>query len=364
MAWLKYNARKTHPLYNFLRELMQPNDWSCSIENSKTLRIVFFGCILFCVCGTILYQKWTFPHFFEFVFVFAFIGIISFFCVIHFSKEITHIVTAVANQPGAKKANHIYYTYCKDSPLYVIAPMAIILIFGIGGCSMFGAISINPTLIWILILFFLVVYISIIGYLQYIVLIIYIWKLASGSGRYKRLPKSMVECIPAQLEWIQRLTKLSHTYRSSFFTLGSAYIIAFGAFCWLPKMQANTSTPAFFLLWGIIFVVIVLLFPIASVLEYRWIKQIVEHLKASYIEDLVWESKINRKATSTVFSPAAERSVQTLCAMQIMNSMDYPIKSILATWYATLLSVLNFGAATVTIIQAIPSLSNVLPQTL
>lgn len=342
---------------------MRPNDWLRAIGSRKNCKHLFFGCVLFLILGTILHQKWSFPHFFEFVFTFALIGVIAFFSTTHFSKEITHIVAAVADQPGAKNANHIYYIYCIDSPLYVLAPLTIILIFGIGGCSMFGAMSLNPTLIWVLTLFFLVVYISIIGYLQYVVLVIYIWKLASGSGKYKRLPKSMVECIPAQLEWIQRLTKLSHTYRNSFFTLGSAYIIAFGAFCWLPEMRANTSILAFYLLWGIIFVVIVLLFPVASVLEYRWIKQIVGHLKSSCIEDLISESKINRKATVAVLSPAAERFVQTLCAMQIMNSMDYPIKSTWATCYAALLSIFNFGAAAATILQTVPNLSNVLLQT-
>ena len=74
---------------------------------------------------------------------------------------------------------------------------------------MFGAIRLTPTLIWMVVLFVVVVYISIIGYLQYIVLAIYIYNLAHGSGDYRNLPKSAVECIPAQLEWIQALTRLS-----------------------------------------------------------------------------------------------------------------------------------------------------------
>lgn len=312
--------------------------------------------------GIALERQWPFPHFLKFVFGFLFIGVLDLWAIARFSKKISSIVAAVADQPAAKKANHIFHRYCLQSPLYILAPLAVVLIFGIGGCSMFGAMSLNPTLIWVLILFFFVVYISIIGYLQYIVLAVYIRNLASDSGKFKKLPKSMVECVPAQLEWLQDLTKLSHTYRSCFFTLGSSYIIAFGAFCWLPEMQANTSTPAFFLLWGIIFVVIVLLFPIVSVLEYCWIKQIVEHLKASYIEDLEAESKLTRKSSAHVLSPATERLAQTLCAMQIMNSRDYPLKSAWATCYAAVLSVFNFGAAAATIMQVTPTLSSVLQQ--
>lgn len=360
---MKHSVQMKRHLCSYIQILTRPNDWFHTVGNWKNCRRLFYVCVLFLVFGMFLYQKWSFPRFFEFVFIFTLIGAIAFLSVMHFSKEITRIVAVVADQPGAKIANRIYHLYCLDSLLYILAPLTIILVFGIGGCSMFGAMSLNPTLIWVLTLFFFVVYISIIGYLQYIVLFIYIWKLASGSGKYKRLPKSMVECIPARLEWIQRLTKLSHTYRNSFFTLGSAYIIAFGAFCWLPEMRANTSVPAFYLLWGIIFVVIVLLFPTASILEYRWIKQIVGHLKSSYIEDLVSESKINRKTSAVILSPPAERFVQTLCAMQIMNSMDYPIKSIWANCYAALVSIFNFGAAAATIIQTVPNLSSVFPQT-
>lgn len=170
---------------------------------------------------------------------------------------------------------------------------------------------------------------------------IYIRNLATGSGKFRKLSKSMAECFPAQLDWLQELTKLSHTYRSCFFTLGSSYIITFGAFCWLPEMQANTSSPAFFVLWGIIFVVIVLLFPVVSILEYMWIKRIVEHLKSSYIEDLEAESRLSLKASTHVLSPSTERLAQALYAMQIMNSRDYPLKSAWTSCYATVLSIFN-----------------------
>lgn len=222
---------------------------------------------------------------------------------------------------------------------------------------MFGAMQLTPTLIWVLILFFFVVYISIIGYLQYIVLAIYIRNLSNSSGDYRRLPKTMVECIPAQLEWLQNLTKLSHTYRSVFFTLGSAYIIAYGAFCWLPEMHANTESPAFFLMWGIIALVIVLLFPVVSVLEYQWIKKIVEQLKACYIKDLTTEKRLKEKGSTYILTPSFERLVQTLCATQILNSKDYPLKSVWTTVYALFLSAFNFIAMIASILQGFPSLS-------
>lgn len=359
---LRHGTQIKRNLYTFFRALMRPNDWLCEIGKKKILWRIISISGLFIMVGIALEKKWPFPHFFKFVFGFLFIGILTLWSIVYFSKKITSIVATIANQPGAKRANYFYHLHCTDSPLFVLCPLVIAFVFGVGGCSMFGAMSFNPTLIWVLVLFFVVVYISIIGYLQYIVLAIYIWNLANGSGRYRKLPKSMVECIPAELDWLQDLTKLSHTYRSSFFTLGSSYIIAFGAFCYLPEMQASTSSPVFYILWGTILVVIVLLFPVASILEYCWIKRIVGHLKASYIEDLETESIISRKNATIVLAPAIERFTKTLCALQIINSRDYPLKSIWATCYAAVLSVFNLSAALATISQVVPTLSIALRQ--
>lgn len=72
---------------------------------------------------------------------------------------------------------------------------------------MFGAMEVAPTLIWVLILFSFVVYISIIGYLQYIVLTIYIHNLAHCSGDYCILPKAAVGCIPAQQNFNKKIKR-------------------------------------------------------------------------------------------------------------------------------------------------------------
>ncbi len=227
---------------------------------------------------------------------------------------------------------------------------------------MFGAMEITPTLVWVLILFFFIVYISIIGYLQYVVLAIYIHNLAQSSGDFRKLPKATIGCIPAQLDWLQDLTKLSHTYRSSFFTLGSAYISAFSAFCWLPEMLADTTSTSFYVLWGIILVVIVSFFPLISILEYKWIKKIVEQLKVSYIKDLTSEKKLDPKLKVTPISPSFQRLLQMLCATQIINSRDYPLKSSWATCYAAFLTLLNLSATILTIAQGISTIVTDLPQ--
>lgn len=359
---MKFKAKIKRDIYNWLSMLRRPDTWFQSIinDNRKLSRLILIG-IAFIALGVTLELHWSFPYFYGFVSCFLFIGTLSFWSVLYFSKKMKNITAAIANQPSAKKANLFYFRYCVNSPIYVGGPLIIIFIFGAGGCLMFGALQLTPTFIWALLLFFFVVYISIIGYLQYIVLALYIRNLAYGSGKFRQLPKSMIECVPAQLEWLQEITRLSHTYRTSFFTLGSAYILAYQAFCSIPEMHANISSPIYFFLWGIIVVVIVLLFPAVSVLEYQWIKLLVNQLKACYINDLTYEKELKIKANTSQFPPTFQRLAQTFYAMQILNSKDYPLNSAWTSAYAILLSLFNLITTTITIVQGIPTLSNVLP---
>lgn len=354
---IKKNISK---IWNLLKE---PNRYLYDMSSNKfNIRRIIIAIIVFLMIGFLLNLYWNFPHFIEFVICFIFIGLLSLWAITYYSKKMGRITSALINQPAAKKTNLLYFRYHTKSIVFVLVPLGTVIVFGTGGCSMFKAISITPTFIWILILFFFVVYTSIIGYLQYIFLAVYICNLAHSRKDYRNLPKTAVGCIPAQLEWLQDLTKLSHTYRNCFFTLGGEYILAFGAFCWLPEMQADKTTVAFYLLWVIIFVVIVLLFPVVSVLEYKWIKKIVECLKSTYIKDLSLEKELNAKDELNHTPDSFHRLVQMLCATQIINSKDYPLKSAWATFYAAFLALLNLTATLLTLTQGLSSILNGFPQ--
>lgn len=360
---MKPNRHLHENVCNWIDLLKQPNsglDWV--YQQKSRLIYISLGYITYMAVGGCLNLIWPFPHFWGFSGCFFFIGALSFMATVFFSVRMGHIATELADQPAAKKANLFYYGKCIKSNIYIIGPISIVAIFGLGSCSMFGAIQFTPTLIWLVILFFVIVYVSIIGYLQYIVLAVYIRNLACGSEEYKRLPKSATEYIPAQSEWLQKLARLSHIYQSAFFTLGGTYIVAFSAFCWLPEMQVNINSPIFVLLWSIIFVAIIFAFPIISILEYQWIKEIVSKLKKTYIKDLASESNINKKSRELGITPAFHRVIQTIYATQIQNSKDYPVRSVLSVSYSVFLSAFNLVAAAITVFQQLPAFANVLPQ--
>lgn len=322
------------------------------IKDRKIESICLF--IMYIIMGYMFQHNWPFPYFVVFVPCFCLIGIAAISFINYFSEKMQIVTSSIANQKAAESANAIYYAHGKKSIFFILVPLTVVGIFGYGGCSIFGALQITPTLIWMLSLFATVVYISIIGYLKYVVLALYIRKLAISEFTYKSLPKSSIECIPIQLKWLQELTKLYHTYRSAFFTVGGAYIFAYGIFCWLPETEANVSRPWFFVLWSIISVAVILIFPIISLLEYKWIKKIVEQLKYSYIEDLFNEERRLRKNfKSDTVNP---KVMTTIYAIQIMGSQDYPIKSLLSTSYSICITAFNVFTSIVTIVSGLSML--------
>lgn len=334
-----------------------PESWFEHLKkNDRKGKTICFA-ICFFITGYMLQKKWYFPCFWEFTFVFFAIGLMALLCIHYFSGQMNEITARLVKQPAALSANAIYYKYCVNSFLYILIPLMVVVIFEAGGCSMFGAMQINPTLFWVLILFSIVVYVSIIGYLQYVALALFIFKLSHGNKSYQGLQKTGIHCVPAQLEWLQSLTKLYHVYRASFFTLGGLFMIAFGAFCRIPQMEAKTDSPMFFILWGIISVAIVLVFPITAILEYEWIKSIVSQLKNAYIAELErevcsCEGNSNRQKDST----EQQKFIQIICATQILNSKNYPVDSAWNTVYAVSISAFNLATSMITILQGGPML--------
>ncbi len=318
-AWLSRLAEKAHKTFGFL----------CG----------FFA------LGVLLQQKYSFPCFYPFVGIFLFIGATCLLSEQYYCKEMRKITDALRRQKCAATANFFMSTWGARSAGFVIAPAAIVLVFCIGGCLIFGAIQLTATLVWVLILFSAVVAISIVGYLQYLCLAIYIAKLSHASERYQTLEKKQVNYVPAELAWLQKLTGLSHRYQAVFFTMGCAYITAFSGFCFWPDMEAKTNTFFFYVLWGIIFVAIVLVFPIISILEHRWIKQIVRHLKESYIYDLEQEEKLLKRSHSEQFTSM----VVSISARQILDSRDYPLRSLWGSGYAVAMTIINFMTTATTI---------------
>lgn len=349
---------------DFTAILYMPNKWF--EDRSKSLkRTVAILITIFAGIGFWLHQYYVFPFFLSFVIVFACIGLIVCKSIHFYSMYMAKITSSLATQNIARPANSFYYKFVYKNIAYMLFPFMIVIIFGYGGCLMFEAISFDPLFMWVMTLFSLVVYISIVGYVQYILLAVYIYKLAKSKYEFSALQHSLNECIPADIEWIQNITKLSHVYRTVFFTIGGLYIIAFSAFCYIPDFKANCDLQIYHILWGIIFIAIVLTFPVISVLEYLWIKKIVEKIKNKYLFDIQKETKQNvNNFNKDKISKLQIFLLENIYALRIMESRNYPIVSIWNVGYSVCLTIFNFMATILTIVHELPTVLDGLRQML
>lgn len=342
--------KKWKKIKAIIKALFTPAQWfDQEYLNKSVIFVISFICI-----GVILGRYLYFPHFIIYLCIFTTIGIIARSAIHYYVKHFSDITTSLIKQDAAHSANAFYYKYVYSNSIYMVLPCLVVIIFGCGGCYMFDALSFNLLFVWVMILFTFVVYISIVGYIQYIFLALYIYRLASSKHGFGELSHSIHECIPAEIKWIQNLTKISHIYRNAFFSIGSMYIIAFGAFCYSPKFNANRDSLAFYVLWGIIAIAIVLVFPIVSVLENIWIKKIVEKIKNAYISHIKAELNILKKNSKKKKTYESYLFIlENIYALRIKESRSYPINSIWSTGYSVALSLFNFLATIITVTDGI-----------
>ncbi len=316
----------------------------------------FMKCaIIFAVLGLVLRLHFDFPYWALYISLFSCIQITVLKAIHYYVKILTEINAILASQKSLRYASSFYYRYIYKNPLYFFLPCLIVFVFSWGGLTLFRAITINPLLIWIMILFSVTVYISIVGYVQYMFLAFFLFKLSLKDYKFFGVRHSLNEYIPADINWLQKLTKLVHVYRIVFFSIGSLYIIAFGCFCYLPNFNVEHNSPFFFTLWIIIFFAIVLIFPIISILEYSWIKKIVIKIKNSYIFDAEKEIKyIKFNSTKKNELKLQIYFLQNIYTQLIAESRDYPNDSIINVVCSSCLAVFNVVAIFLTLIQGIP----------
>lgn len=326
------------------------------INNNVALKITLTViCISFLLIGTFFNANWKFNYFYIFYIFFFLILFGSIYSLNTFVKITDEIRSLTINMQGFHDAN-TFFTRYELSIVYALIPSAVVLVFGVGGTILFESAIVTPTFIWILCLFALVVHLSIIGYLQYVLLLLYIRKIAIDKADYKSLLKPTQHTIPTEVNWVLKLTKLYHKFRSAFFTIGSIYIIAYSCFCFLPGFDVNYHNPMFLILWIIIIMAVVLVFPITAIMEFMYIKKIVKKMKKSYIKDLINETQLFKNEIPDWYSTSLQM-ISNLFTVSVNNLDDYPIKNRISEVYAYFIALINLIGSIGSVIQLISSVS-------
>ncbi len=315
---------------------------------SKKIKIL--GIFSFTILISAIYCncKYPFPHFWYFIITFGCIGLGASFSILFFTKTINEIIGLTVKEPPCEKAR-ILVQKCQILKTNRIVPCLVVVIFGVGGCIMFSELQITPTFLCCISIFAFVVYISILGYLKYIYLCMFIYKIAFSTKRYKHLPKMQSAKIPPSINWFKKLENLFLIYQAAFFFLGLLYIIAFWKFCFSPEFGVMIDSIIFFFLWFIIFIAIVLTFPVVVLLEKNWIKKIEENMIEFYFLEskkdmLFFEEKYK---FSEIFADAIRRNI----IENIMEKKENNVKNIIFKSYSSAMTIINFVVSIITIFQ-------------
>ena len=293
----------------------------------KKVKCIIISLFLYLILGAFLNLNWEIPFFPAITVLFYLLGIIILYFIYYFHSKLSKI-TVMLSGSNFKEISK-YYSLCENPKGYYWIPsISIIIIFGVGGCNLYGSIHLSFTLIWVLVLFCVVVYISIVGYMHYIFLLYFIYSLSKHKTIIKTPEKRLTNYSPSNLELVKEIAKVYGTYRLAFFLTGTLYCIGYAAFCWIPDFQVDKTNPFFIILWIIIYVVIIIFFPLSAYFEYICIKKIVQNLKDKYISDLLIESdNAFGKYPNHKYILIAKTYYETMYAKLIMNSSDYPLYS-------------------------------------
>ena len=220
---------------------------------------------------------------------------------------------------------------------YNIVISIIVSIFFVAISIYLRFVNFNITGVISLIMLFITIFVSIIGYMLYVHLIHFLYRL--GSADIEKYSKFY----PAYTTWLVDITKYSSIYQNSFFISGTLYVILFavhapsetlkllslGALHSLQDMILSIS-------WLVIFLTVLIGFPLTSYLKNRMIKAIVTKLKiksSEYYESIIDKVNIDKQLD------------YIKVIKEIMESPDYPIKSGLDIAISTATLVLNLLVA-------------------
>lgn len=294
--------------------------------------------------GILLYVAEGIPYEIEFIGIFSLIWMISVWCIRLYFCEMEEVCFVLRTQKAGKDAVQFYENYCLRTPFWIfLLLLACPVIYSICGCQMYGEDKTIGSFVWGMVLFCAVIYVSMVGYLLYFSIIIFLGKLKSGGSEYAGMAEE--EFIPVRVNWLQRITSLYHIYRTAFFILGSLYVIAYSLFCILPGYKTDRSNISFHVLWAVIIIGIVVAFPISWWITVQKIKGVVVNLKECYINEILRKQKKRQSD-----NPSDERlECEKYVGMQIMDmvwrSNDYPVSSMFDKFFSGGSIILNMALA-------------------
>lgn len=329
--------------------LSQPNT-IIKVFNNINKYIIFISYLVYLLLGIYLNSHQSFPCFFQITILLNTILIIIIKTISILVGKIErlnedffwfHVSIPVSNK---------MLTLVRVSKIYLIAPVFTSIFFTVYGCILFTKIKYTFTLLWILSLFMTTVYLSIIGYVQFILFAYYLHTVANIRIDNTKICNTCY----AITDLVTCIAKIVHMHRLTFFVIGMLYMFIFRTFFISDGFGVDTTTYQFKILLTIIVIALVPVFPTVSIIEYKDILKLMVALKSWFRKSL--------RVDDIIISMVGDNKqlTQTDIGVIMINNLvdrlpNYPVKSFLNVVCSTAISIITTAAAVATIYQTVIS---------
>ncbi len=321
-------------------------NWLIAKISKINISILFLCTLIFVIIGWLINCISSFPSFIFFQILFAIIFISSVFAIKYYEKtmETIHQKSSgdIKLQPIKDKNHRI-----RRNILNIICPVLGMIYFGIFASILINNYIFSPACIYLIIEYSISVPISLIGYMQYI----YLWIFLKNVKNVDHIRKYDAD-YPSNTDWLVDLAKLYTVYRNGFFSLGVFYILGVIYFVFIEDFSILTKAwnysvyfISLILFWGGVFLAIVVIFPISSAMMYQYITSITEKLKKQSVSYIIKNFPANAQF---------ELKIQkTAVVIDIFNTPRYPIRDFAGILFSSALSIFNVAASIVAVLQFI-----------
>jgi len=329
--------------------LLEPSKLFCVKRRLQTETVKIFVLATALLIGFSLNVRWNFPNFTFYVVLFSVILAVAYGCLSYFYPSMNTLHAEVTGLHPFDKSEYFYIEETSSSIFYIIFPLCFIVIFGVGGTVIYGAVSFTPTFIWCLLYFTVVVYFSMLAYSQYIRFAIYLYKASHNDQQFENMIVPNQRELPPKLSWLIHITKISQVLNFMFFIVGGSYIFAFAMFCFSPVYHVKIGVGLFYTLWIVIFVFVVLAFPVICYRKVADIKRLVAKTKHCYIHEILLEKQLQQSPVNDIARLSI--IIRNYCISIVLNTPNYPTGGKVSTVFSAVGVIINFAASIATVLE-------------
>ena len=188
-----------------------------------------------------------------------------------------------------------------------------------------------------------------IGFFQYFYFILFLLQIAKNAEGIKTYDSAL----PAKTDWLVDLASMANSYSTMYFLVGLIYILLFYVFSFtnfFGNIYNTLDNPIIlYILWSVIIIIIIIGFPVTTLLGLYALKTITVKLKKHQ------EEKLRKQRDLTVSDDSMLAAIDSLLIL-LNGTPDIPQKPLIGYLCSGVIGILNLLASIQAVSLLIPSL--------